>query len=363
MRRYYQRWKQKLIDVDVRGAEKVARLVDDNCGVLITPNHASHADGFALYAVADEMGLPFYVMAAWQVLHYGGWLKRMIMRQHGAFGVDREGTDLLAVRQARDILETAPNPLVIFPEGEVYHINERVTPFREGPAAIALMAARKGDRPVYAVPCAMRYRYVEDPTPALLNLMDELEAAMYWRPRPDLSLPERVYDLAKAILALKEIEFCGKTCDGDMPSRIDHLIETILRPIEIRYGWEPNGRTVPERIKAVRKEAIANLAELSDEDSQRQQWYNDLDDAFLVMQAFSYPGDYVAENPTIERIAETLDKFEEDVLRETATVRGLRRAHVMLGEPILVHRKRSEMTVEQLTQQLAAEVQQLLQSI
>ena len=138
--------------------------------MLITPNHASHADGFALYAIADKIGIPFYVMAAWQVLHYGGWFKRMILRQHGVFGVDREGTDLAAIRQARDILETASNPLVIFPEGEVYHINERVTPFREGPAAIALMAARKATRPVYAIPCAMRYRYVTDPTPELLKL-------------------------------------------------------------------------------------------------------------------------------------------------------------------------------------------------
>ena len=40
-----------------------------------------------------------------------------------------------------------------------------------------------------------------------------------------------------------------------------------------------------------------------------------MEDLFFVIQLYSYPGDYVAEKPSIERIAETLDKFEEDVLR------------------------------------------------
>jgi len=42
-----------------------------------------------------------------------------------------------------------------------------------------------------------------------------------------------------------------------------------------------------------------------------------MDDLFFVIQLYSYPGDYVAERPVIERIAETLDKFEEDVLQAT----------------------------------------------
>ena len=40
----------------------------------------------------------------------------------------------------------------------------------------------------------------------------------------------------------------------------------------------------------------------------------DLEDLFLVIQIFSYPGDYVRLNPTVERVAETLMKCEEDIL-------------------------------------------------
>ena len=45
----------------------------------------------------------------------------------------------------------------------------------------------------------------------------------------------------------------------------------------------------------------------------------------------------MAGKPTVERMAETLDKFEEDALkRPTATVRGARRAVVSFGEPVAI---------------------------
>ena len=70
-----------------------------------------------------------------------------------------------------DILQKKREPLVIFPEGEIYHCNDRVTPFREGAAAIAVTAARKAKRPIVCVPCAITYRYIEDPTEILLETM------------------------------------------------------------------------------------------------------------------------------------------------------------------------------------------------
>ena len=78
-------------------------------------------------------------MIAWQVFARDGWLKAMVLRHHGGFSIDREGTDLSAIRQAREVLQGSKNPLFIFPEGDVYHCNDRITPFREGAAAIALM--------------------------------------------------------------------------------------------------------------------------------------------------------------------------------------------------------------------------------
>jgi len=90
-----------------------------------------------------------------------------------------------------------------------------------------------------------------------------------------------------------------------------------------------------------------------------------LDDVFLVVQLFSYPGDYVKEHPTIERMAETLDKFEEDVLGVyTASIRGNRKATVAFGEPIPVTRDRKRKgAAHDLTGAMEEAVQSLLDSI
>jgi len=335
--------KHRLLEIEVRGLDQVRQAISRGQGVLITPNHSSHADCFAFYEAADQLGCPFYVMVAWQNFVRDGRLKSLALRHHGAFSVDREGTDLRAFRQAVQILQSSPYPLVVFPEGDVYHLNQRITPFREGPAAMALLAARQGARPVVCVPCGIRYRYLEDPTPDLLRVMDELERAIFWRPRPDLALAERIYRFAEGALALKEIEFLGHTCSGPLPRRVADLAEHILNAIETRYGIGAAGATVPERVKALRQQAIEQLEKLPEDNPGRRPYEVDLDDVFLVVQLFSYPGDYVAQQPSVERIAETLDKFEEDVLGfKTARIRGARKATVIFGEPIPVEAQRGK---------------------
>ena len=361
-RRRMQVQKHRLVEIEVCGLENVRQAIDDGCGVLITPNHASHADSFAVYDIADRLGMPFYAMIAWQNFERDGVLRAWIVRQHGGFSVDREGNDVSAFRQAVDVLRSAPNPLVIFPEGDVYHINDRIVPFREGPAAIALSAARRASRPVVIVPCAIKYRYLEDPTEDLVAVMERLEQSIHWRPRADVALPERIYHLAEGALALKEIEFYGHSVSGPLVERICNLTDFLLLGLEKRYAIDASQAAVPERVKLLRQQAIRRLVESREGSSERRQCEEDISDLFLAMQLFSYPGDYVAEEPSIERIAETVDKLEEDVLDvETATIRGSRKATVALDAPISVPSCRSEQpSAAELTRILEARVQGLL---
>ncbi len=354
--------KHRLLAIEVRGLEHVRQALDEGRGVLITPNHASHADCFAAYDVADRLGMPFYVMIAWQNFVRDGAFRAWIMRQHGGFSVDREGNDLTAFRQAVDVLRSKPNPLVIFPEGDVYHTNDRIVPFRDGPAAIALSAARRTDRPIVIVPCAIKYRYLDDPTPQLVEVMSRLEESIHWRPRTDLTLPERIYHLAAGALSLKEVEFYGHSSSGPLPERLGKLIDFILSWLEDRYTLDAGHAGVPERVKLLRQHAIRRLVETPEGSPKRRQCEEDIADLFLAMQLFSYPGDYVAEDPSIERIAETIDKMEEDVLGvKTATIRGSRRATVTLGEPIPVPSGRRErLSATELTRIMEARVQGLL---
>jgi hypothetical protein len=326
---------------------------------MITPNHSGHADPYIMVHVADEVDRQCSFLTAWQVFQQRTWIGQRILQQHGCFSIDREGTDLRAFRQATEILEQAKSPLVVFPEGEVYHVNERITPFRQGAAAIALAAARRAKQPVACVPCGIKYQYVDDPTDKLVALMDHLEQEIFWRPRPDLPLHERIYRFAEGAMALKEVEFLGRTSAGELPARIDALARHILGRIEAKYSVEGGRNSTPERVKELRGQALKKLNELPEGDPARKTYEHDLDDLFLVVQLFSYPGDYVAERPTIERMAETLDKFEEDVMDVfSASIRGRRRAIVSFGEPVFVQGERKTKDgVAEVTRKLESAVQ------
>ncbi len=356
-----QRKRHRLERINLVGLEHVRDALSCGHGVLITPNHSSHADCFTLYAMTRQLGMPCYTMVAWQVFQRSHWLRRLALQHYGCFSIDREGTDLHALRQAVEVLTNALYPLVVFPEGEVYHCNERIRPFREGPAAMALLAARKGNRPVVCVPCGIRYHYASDPMPHLLALMDKLEERIYWRPRPDLPLSERIYRFAEGALALKEVEYIGHTCSGPLPQRIADFVDVVLSRLESRHHLVHPEATVPERVKVLRQHMIQHMEALPTNDPARREYEEGLDDLFFVVQLFSYPGNYVSDRPSIERIAETLDKFEEDVLQvKTATIRGSRRATVTFGAPIRVVADRGKDAAANLTRLLEDRVQSLL---
>jgi hypothetical protein len=165
------------------------------------------------------------------------------------------------------------------------------------------------------------------------------------------------------LLGLKELEYMGKPQKGLLPERITELAEFILKRIQDKYQVKAENQTLPVRVKMCRREAIKELEENTGQ--KHEEAKIDLDDLFIVTQLFSYPGSYVASKPSIERMAETLDKFEEDVLSQhTAMIRGTRKAIVSLGEPITVEQTSEKKNdVHNLTEALEESVQKLLDNI
>ena len=254
----------------------------------------------------------------------------------GCFSVDREGTDTQSLKTAIDILQHRAEPLVIFPEGDVYHTNDRITSFREGAAAIAILAAKKSERPIAVLPTAIKRWYVEDPTPSILNTLNALEKKLAIAPNPGGNLVDRVLKVGDELLATKESEFLGERHYGALAERTANLAEFILRNAEVRYGIPQPKSILPERVKEVRRRVIQEQLTLQAQDPKKAaSLKQDLDQMFLVTQLYSYPGDYILENPSIERIAETLDKLEEDFLDiPYPSVRGKRMVTIRFGTPI-----------------------------
>jgi len=356
---------QRIVELDVAGIEHVQRALGAGAGVLVTPNHSFHYDSYVLIESAHRAGTPFHFLTAWQVFAMSKWHEQIVLQRHGCFSINREAADLAAFKTSVEILRASPYPLVIFPEGDIYHNNDRVTPFRDGAAAIAMSAAKKAERPVVCIPCALKCYYLTDPTPELAQVMSRLEEAIHWRPRPELPLHERIYRFSEGLLALKEYEHLGQPRSGPVRERTLHLADAVLARLETSYSVPNKGGIVPERVKEVRRAVIKAIEQDGQSPESQQRLTADMEDLFFVIQLFSYPGDYVAERPTIERIAETLDKFEEDVLKaDYPGVRGTRRAVVRFGEPISIPKERNAKgSVEQWTDLVESRVQGLLDEI
>ncbi len=351
----------QISDIQVEGAGIVQERLNNGEGVMIMPNHSSHADPYVIYSAADQVGTALHVMATWHVFDDKSWLARWILTKHGCFSVDREANDIGAFRLATSILQEKPEPLVIFPEGEIYHCNGRVTPFREGAAAIAVAAARKSKRPITCIPCAIRYNYVDDPTPSLLDTMSELETSIFWRPKINEPLEKRIYEFAEVLLMVKELEYLKTTQSGRLPDRIASLREHILAEVEQRNEIGSSSKSIPERVKAARKTIMEKELAGDSDTKQANQLNHDMEDLFLVVQSFSYPGDYVDDHPSIDRMAETIDKFEEDVLQKTtADIKAERRVKVSFGEPVEVS---SDRKVKSQTTTITATIEQRVQEM
>lgn len=351
----------QIADIEVEGASIVNERLNNGEGVMIMPNHSSHADPYVIYSAADQVGTALHVMATWHVFDDKSWLARWILTKHGCFSVDREANDIGAFRLATSILQEKQEPLVIFPEGEIYHCNGRVTPFREGAAAIAVAAARKSKRPITCIPCAIKYTYVDDPTPSLLATMSELESSIFWRPKLTEPLEKRIYEFAEALLIVKELEYLKNTQSGRLPERIAKLREHILSNVEMRNDIESSSKSIPERVKAARKTIMEKELAGDLDTEQASQLKHDMEDLFLVVQSFSYPGDYVDNHPSIDRMAETIDKFEEDVLQKTtADIKAERRVKVSFGEPVEVS---SDRKVKSQTTTITTKIEQRVQQM
>ena len=333
---FYLRRKFRVRAVTVEGVGGVVELARKGHAILVGPNHADHADPHVLLWVGGRHGLRFHFMAAREGFETKR-LHRMVLQRCGVFSVDREGADIAAFKTAVKILREARFPLVVFPEGEIYHHHERLDPLNEGVATILLRAADKSPqgRNAYLVPTALRYAYDESVASTFSDRLNALEERITWKPRDDMDVVDRIYRLGSGLLAIKEVEFLGQAQSGDLVDHISNLRNKLVGMIEQKHRPQERPGSIPERVKAlrgrIRKQLTDPEADLSRD--QQKSLYDDLDTLFVAVQLYSYPGQYLREERSIHRIAETILKLEEDVLGE-AFYASPRDVHIRFGAPI-----------------------------
>ncbi|MEZ6041122.1 MAG: lysophospholipid acyltransferase family protein [Planctomycetaceae bacterium] len=344
----YLRRKYAVTEVEVRGAESLKQLHDQGHGILLAPNHCRMSDAIVLQSLSRQAELPFYVMAS-SHLFRGEKSLAWVLRRLGAFSVNREGIDRQALQKAIDILLEGLRPLVIFPEGALSQANDRLNALQEGVSFVARSAASKLEksdnategfkRKVLIVPVAIRYLYRGNIEATAGDILSSIERRLSWKPFQSEDLVTRIYRVGNALLGLKELEFLGSTQSGELSDRLNHLMNHLLVPLETEWLNGPRDGSVIGRVKELRKAILPAMidGELSPEEMNRR--WKQLDDASFAQSLSLYPPQYVAGRPSVDRILETVERFNEH-LNGDESAHGPMKAVVQVGQPIEVSAKR-----------------------
>jgi 1-acyl-sn-glycerol-3-phosphate acyltransferase len=338
----------RIMEIRDSGFERVAALCEAGHAVLLAPNHSDHSDPHVLVELASRFGLRPAFMGAREIFEtsdFASWA----LQNMGVFSVDREGPDISAIKTAIQLLQQGGQPLVVFPEGEIYHHHRRLDPLNEGVASILLKAAAKmrDGQKAYLVPVAMRFHHDPSVKATFDKRLSLLENHLGWTSRKRLDLDERIRCLAVGAIALKEAEFLGESKSGPIHDRLGLLSNDILGEVEQRYPRDAKASTVPERVRALRYRIRKRLLDPENppDDVERETLLDDLDRVFTALQAHSYIGDYLDADQTLDRRAEVILKLEEDLL-DHPTYPVPRWVSVDCGDPVCVSDMLADGTLE-----------------
>lgn len=358
---------KRICAVEVTGADALLRMKRRGDGILFTPNHPTHADPQIYVEALRQIGQTAYIMAAYDV-----FLRRRrdawVMKRLGCFSVDREGSDAKAMTQASTILRDGRRPLTIFPEGNVYLLNDLVTPFHDGAAMLALRAAKelaKASRRVLVVPVSIKASYTEDVRENVRRLLGTVASAVECQIDEQFDMPNQLKQVGLTALR-RNLRHRGIEVDDWL--ELSALIETaggrVLEQLEAKIQIKPKPKdSLIDRVRQARR-TIHQVRTDSDRPADQEAAATWADQAMLAFRIASYRGDYVRSNPTIDRIAETVQKLAEDVLSQEARPLGARRAFVRFGEPIDTgehlesFQQKARVAVRALTEQVETRVQE-----
>ncbi len=353
-----------IVSYECRNEDRLRESLQAGHGILLTPNHARPADPIVMGWLARECQTHVYAMASWH-LYQQDWFTAFAIKKMGGFSVYREGVDRKALNTSIDILADAKRPLIIFPEGAVTRTNDRLNALLEGVAFIARSAAKKRAKheeggKVVVHPVAIKYRFHGDIEKTLDPILSTIEHRFSWRVRRGHdSLIDRVNRVGKGLLALKEIEYFGRPQEGALADRLDGLIDRLLARLEEYWIGEVQHGPVVPRVKTLRTKILPEMIAGTLSEEERQRRWDQLADIYLSQQVASYPPDYLQDNPTIDRMLETVERYEED-LTDVVTPHPSLHAIMEVGEAIEVSTKRVR-GVE--SDPLIVEIEQTLQSM
>ncbi len=307
--------------------------------LLFVINHPTHSDPQVVTELHHRMGLPSCFMAAYDVFlrsRFTAWS----MQKLGNFSVDRESGDRKAMTAAISTLTAGEYSLNIFPEGNVYLTNDRVTPFLDGTAFIALKAqqALEGES-VRIVPVSLKFTHLTTPREAVTKRLLQLgsDSGYDFPPGSSADPLGSMLGLGQHILGryLRSHGFIGasESPDKSLYSTLEDFTRRLANELEESLQLSPPAESgIVERIRRIR----SKIHQVRTDGSGKAHPEIDglADKAILAFRVNGYLTPYLTEHPTIVRYDETVERVAEDFYSHAMPRTGPRRAIVHFHTPL-----------------------------
>lgn len=318
------------------------RKIPPGCGIVLTSNHADEMDPRVCLELSRRSGRRFIFMcnreAFDEIFGLAGW----VLQRLGLFSVERGARDHEAKAFAMDVVRGAKDVLVIFPEGEIFYLNEAVRPFHSGAIDICLQAIvqqRKTnpDFTAYIVPMGIKYHYEHSIESELENRIAKMEAALSLK-QTGGTLQTRLLVIQKLLLRREEFDN-NVQIDLSKQQLTQEIIATrkaILAEVEEKHqdmSISQQAQTIDQAWQLAAQ--IRRLISQQSDSTSRQKLEEDLSALKKVAQLSSWQPRYYSESSSPDRIAEGILKAERELYKIRRPPQlGKRSVLVTLADPI-----------------------------
>lgn len=358
----------------------IINAIPKNSGLIFAVNHSDEMDirmcmEFArrskrrfTYMVNSEAFEEFFGIAGW-------FLQRL-----GCFSVERGGKDTEAIQYAKDVVKKEDESLVIFPEGEIYYVNDLVQPFKTGVVHIGLQALSEirqayPDRDVYLLPVAIKYRYRKTIESALSKRIDRIEKKLLMNSRY-LSFQQRlisiIENLSKSKIKIDIVQDNSEELEK-LNNQIEEIRSAILAKVESKYDQTPNDHKIKLMSRAQKiifflREQLKKKKLFTPET--RKQIKEDIKSIKDTIQMAAWQPSYIEIDPSEERLAETVMKLEREVFqKKRPQPLGKRDVFMSIGTPINLteyidlYKNEPSLISHQLAKELQGNIQQHIEKL
>jgi len=317
-------------------------LIPAGSGIVLTPNHADEMDPRICFEISRRAQRRFVFMCNREAFSEIGGTAGWLLQRIGAFSVERGGHDVAAKQFATEVVLNGRDTLVIFPEGEIFYLNDSIQPFHSGAFEIGIQAIieRRKQSPqwtTFLLPMSIKYKY-RDPVHEILDEKISRMEQFLSKGMTGFTLQSRADGVLAELIREKEMQL-NLTPDekeyAKLALRLADVRHAILRAVGEKHknSYREQARTIDQSFQLA-AELHKRMAQTQNSEH-KADYIIDLAKLKEVEHLVSLNPGYADADPHPERLAELVIKLERELFGIKRPKQMAKRdVFIRIGKPI-----------------------------